>query len=224
MNSHMMLNILYIYIYIPRDTKLAELIVAEAHDNVFHQKEKSTLVEVRSNYWIPRGRKLVRRVVKKCHLCKRLEGAPFSLSKAPNLPKYRVEISPPFTNVGFDHMGPLWVRDIYERKTLHKVYVALFTCCTTRMIHLELQPQLETQYCKRAMRRTVSRVGTPRRIVTANHKTFRSKSLRLFATNLSIDWKYILELSPHWGGSIYTTLGRQYIHHIGAVFMNGSTD
>ena len=95
-------------LYIPRDTKLAEFIVAEAHDNTFHQKEKSTLVEVRSNYWIPRGRKLVRRVVKKCHLCKRLEGAPFSLPKAPNQPKYRIEISPPFTNVGFDHMGPLW--------------------------------------------------------------------------------------------------------------------
>ena len=50
------------------------------------------------------------------------------------------------------------------------------------------------------MKRLFARVGTPRRIVTDNHKTFRSENIRNFARNLSIEWKYILELSPHWGG------------------------
>ena len=70
----------------------------------------------------------------------------------------------------------------------------------------------KAQYCKRAMRRIFSRVGTPRRIVTDNHKTFRSKSLRIYQSIGNIFWNY-----HHIGAAVYTpTLGRQYIHHIGA--------
>ena len=42
----------------------------------------------------------------------------------------------------------------------HKVYVSLFTCCTTRMIHLELQLDLEAAAYMRGMKRTFARVGT----------------------------------------------------------------
>ena len=89
---------------------------------------------------------------------------------------------PPFSNVGFDHMGPLWVHDIFERGQSHKVYIALFTCCTTRMLHLELQPSLDATSCIRAMKRTFARVGYPKRLISDNYKTFRSRSLRKFAT------------------------------------------
>jgi hypothetical protein len=125
----------------------------------------------------------------------------------PPLPSYRVELAPPFTNVGFDHMGPIYVYDIYKKGDAHKAYVALFTCCTTRMVHLELQPSLEAAPCTRSLKRTFSRVGYPKRLITDNHKTFRSQSLRKFAQSHSIDWKYILELAPHWGG-FYERLNR----------------
>ena len=45
-------------IYLPRHSRLAKLLIEEAHDNVYHQKEKATLVEVRANYWIPQCRKI----------------------------------------------------------------------------------------------------------------------------------------------------------------------
>ena len=111
-------------VYIPKNSTLAELIVVEAQENVFHNKEKSTLVEIRANYWIPQCRKLVSNVLKKCYICKRLEGLAFALPSPPPLPRYRVDISPPFTNVGLDHMGPLWVHDIYAKGQSHK-YVAI---------------------------------------------------------------------------------------------------
>ena len=194
-------------VYIPRRSHFAELIIREAHNNVFHQKERATLTEVRTNYWIPQCRKLVRSILPRCSLCRRLESMAFSIPPAPPLPSYRVEIAPPFTNVGFDHMGPLWVHDIFSKKEVHKVYVALFTCATTRMVHLELQPSLEAPTCIRAMKRVFARVGYPRRLVCDNHKTFRSQLLKKFATCNSIEWKHILELSPHWGG-FYERLNR----------------
>ncbi len=194
-------------IYIPRRSRLAELIVLKAHDAVFHQKERSTLTEIRTTYWIPRGRQLVRSMLLKCRLCKWLDSAAYTLPPSPPLPDYRLQISPPFSNVGFDHMGPLWVYDVFSKSQLHKVNVALFTCCVTRMVHLELQPSLDAPACIRAIKRTFARVGYAKRLVSDNHKTFRSKELKTFATKNSIEWKYILELSPHWGG-FYERLNR----------------
>ena len=104
-------------------------------------------------------------------------------------------------------MGPLWVYDIFNKDKIHKVHVALFTCCVTRMIHLELQPSLDAQVCIRSIKRTFSRVGYAKRLISDNHKTFKSKELQQFAANNSIDWKYILELAPHWGG-FYERLNR----------------
>ena len=75
------------------------------------------------------------------------------------------------------------------------------------MLHLELQPSLEAAVCIRGLKRTFSRVGYPKQLVSDNHKTFRSKEVRKFATSKSIEWKYILELSPHWGG-FYERLNR----------------
>ena len=129
-----------------------------------------------------------------------MEGLKFALPPPPPIPSYRVDISPPFTNVGLDHMGPLWVHDIYAKGKSHKVYVALFTCCTTRMIHLELQPNLEATACIRVMKRTFARVGTPRLMISDNHKTFKSAQVKWFSIEQGMAWKYILELSPHWGG------------------------
>ena len=194
-------------IYIPRRSQLATLIVWQAHDTVFHQKERATLAEIRNTYWIPRGRQLVRSLLYRCNLCNWLDSPAFTLPPAPPLPEYRVEIAPPFSNVGFDHMGPLWVYDIFTKDKLHKVHIALFTCCVTRMVHIELQPSLDAPVCIRSMKRTFSRVGYAKMLISDNHKTFRSKALRRFAADNSIEWKYILELAPHWGG-FYERLNR----------------
>ena len=109
--------------------------------------------------------------------------------------------APPFTNVGTDHVGPLLVRDIYAKsKTMHKCYISLFSCCVTRMLHLELQPNVEAESTVRSMRRTFARVGTPALLISDNHKTYRAEKTRNFALKQGIKWRNILNLSPNWGG------------------------
>ena len=84
--------------------------------------------------------------------------------------------------------------DNLTRYILHCLLVVRRAC-----LHLELQPSLVAAPCIRAMKRTFARVGYPKRLISDNYKTFRSEKLRTFATTRSIDWRYILELSPHWG-------------------------
>lgn len=46
---------------------------------------------MRTEYWIPKGRTEVKRVLNKCRSCKRWKKKPFKLPIMPNLPKTRIE-------------------------------------------------------------------------------------------------------------------------------------
>ena len=65
-------------IFIPQ-SPLARLVVLDAHEEVFHQKTRAMLTQLRSNYWIPRGRWFVASALKSCTLCQRLDSQPYQL-------------------------------------------------------------------------------------------------------------------------------------------------
>ena len=55
-------------IVMPRDHKLTELIIHACHNRVKHLKIRSTLAEVRTKYWIPRGCQLVKMILHRCKI------------------------------------------------------------------------------------------------------------------------------------------------------------
>ena len=78
--------------------------------------------------------------------------------------------SPPFAKVGVDFAGPLYARGGGE---MVKVYIALFTCCVTRAVHLDLVRNLSGSIFLNCLRRFASRRG-PLLIVSDNAKTFKT--------------------------------------------------
>ena len=76
-----------------------------------------------------------------------------------DLPKDRVSHGDaPFTNVGIDFFGPFLVK---RARTEVKRYGCLFTCLTTRAIHIEICHSLETDSFINALQRFISRRGNP---------------------------------------------------------------
>lgn len=59
---------------LPTSHWVTTLIIRECHEEVFHNREKDTLVQLRTKYWVIRGRQKVKSVLKKCRLCKVMEG------------------------------------------------------------------------------------------------------------------------------------------------------
>ena len=63
-------------ILLDKDHYLTRLIVTDAHVRVIHNGVKETLTELRSEYWLVKGRQLVRKLIHSCTVCKKEEGKP----------------------------------------------------------------------------------------------------------------------------------------------------
>ena len=84
-------------------------------------------------------------------LCNFLSKGGFQLTKwASNSPKVMETTAPPFTNIGLDFTGPLYLKvEGSSKLTTSKAYVCIFICQDTRAVHLELLNSMTTEdFCK----------------------------------------------------------------------------
>ncbi len=130
-----------------------------------------------------------------------------------DLPAERLAFqSPPFSNTGVDYFGPFYVS---IRRSTVKRWGFLFTCLTTRAIHVEIVPSMDTSSCVMALERFMARRGYPSVIWSDNGTNFIGAEKELLACVRSwnnqqisdklaanfIRWKFNPPSAPHQGGS-----------------------
>ena len=86
----------------PDSHPYAEKLVAEAHMNTLHGGVSLTIAKVREQYWIPRLRRLARRVLKACNNCRRFQITAFTSPPPGQLPKDHTESQASFQVIGVD--------------------------------------------------------------------------------------------------------------------------
>ena len=83
----------------------------------------------------------MKRILKLCKICAKLEGSPYTFAMTPNLPSIRVSKDPPFSHIGVDYAGSLYTHSKNSDVTkVDKVYLCVFMSASTRVVHLELGP------------------------------------------------------------------------------------
>jgi len=135
-----------------------------------------------------------------------------------DLPEVRLQHNiKPFTTTGVDYFGPLYVkkaRQTRQSKVLEKCYGAIFTCMSTRCVHIELVGDLTSDKFILALRRFISRRGHVKIIMSDNGTNFvgakneideclkviDKKVIYDFATTNKIEWRFNPPLSPWMGG------------------------
>ena len=176
-----------------------------------HGGINDTLVALCERYWILRGRQVVKAIVRSCVVCRKLEGLPYGSHPSPDLPACRVSDDPPFSHTGIDFAGPLYFSESTDEKDTSKAYICLFTCASTRAVHLELTRGMNVDSFLLAFRRFVGRRGLPATLLSDNAKTFkwsskeirgicRSPEVNHYLTNQRTSWKFIVPRAPWWGG------------------------
>ena len=142
-------------IILPGNHHVCTLLVRHYHEQVKHQGRHFTEGTIRaSGLWIVGGKRLINSVLHKCVICKKLRGK-LEEQKMADLPPERLNTSPPFTYVGLDVFGP-WA--VIARRTRgghaeSKRWAMLFTCMSTRAIHIEVLESMDTSCCINALRR-----------------------------------------------------------------------
>jgi len=189
----------------------------DCHERLKHAGTSHTLATIRYDYWIPSGRSTVYHALTNCRICRRVQGGPYKRPPMPDLPKSRVTSTAPFTYVGLDYLGPLYVK---EKNGTSKVWVCLFTCLAVIAIHLEVIRDMTAEQFLMCLRRFIGRRGQPKEIISDNASQFKltDSTLRKLNTEFTTDdsicsymssngitWKYITELAP-WMGGFYERL------------------
>ena len=154
---------------LPANCLLTDMIAIDTHNQLHHGRVSITVTALRQVYWIPSIQQYVRKLLRRCVTCNKMMGKPYRAPDSPPLPKVRVTESPPFTVIGVDFTGALYVKEGEEER---KVYICLFTCAATRAVHLEVVSDLTVETFLLAFRRFSSRKSLPHTMISDNASTF----------------------------------------------------
>ena len=195
-------------IQLPVNHPFTTLIIHSTHAAQLHSGVNSTLTALRDRFWIPRARQIIKKLLRKCVICRKQVCQPYAIPDPAPLPKWRVQDATPFSVTGVDFTGGLFVKTPTNEE---KVYICLFTCAATRAVHLEIVEDLSEETFLRAFRRFASRKSLPQKMVSDNASTylaaaeelkhlFQSTSLRGSLSRRGVDWHFIPKRAPWYGG------------------------
>ena len=98
----------------------------------------------------------------------------------PALPKFRLDYSFPYQDVGLDYAELIYFKNCNHTEKIGKGYFLIVTCCCTRAVNIELTPDLSVILFLLAFRKFISRCGTPENIISGNFKTFKTVKVQHF--------------------------------------------
>lgn len=197
-------------IILPAKHHYTYLTVNEIHKKYWHANSSTVLNEVRQVYMIPALRSLLQSVRSRCQVCKNQSAKP-EVPEMSDLPRSRLAARMrPFSYVGVDCFGPMFVR--VARRT-EKRWGVLYTCLTTRAIHLEITSSMSSDAFILNFRCFVGRRGEPIEVYCDNGTNFRGANTELKAAieqNLqemarrlysNVKFKFNPPNAPHMGGA-----------------------
>ena len=199
-------------IILPKNYHSVYLLIEFEHKMMLHGPKEQLMAQLRRRYWIIGCRRMIARIIRSCRRCIERSSKPSQQFMA-DLPESRLAIcSPPFFHTGVDYFGPLEVKYLWKHL---KRWGCIFTCMTTRAVHLEISPSLEADEFINTLQRFINRRGCPGNMYSDNGSNFRGAESELkeavkqmdqekvtqFAVTTGLEWHFNPPEAPHMGGS-----------------------
>ena len=131
---------------LPARATLSQRLMEDAHLRTLHGHTQVCMQYLREKFWITGVRNGLKMLIHSCPRCVRYQGRT-SDQLMGDLPADRARLNRPFLFCGVDYAGPftIWARTGRNMYVEQKAYVAVFVCCSTRAVHLELVSDATTQ-------------------------------------------------------------------------------
>jgi len=191
---------------LPSRHRFSRLVILDIHVTLHHSGTSGTVAALRQVYWILAARQYVRSILRNCVFCLRFIGKSYSAPDPPPLPNLQTQDVRPFT--GVDFTGTLYVKQAEQEV---EVYLCLFTCASTRGVHLEIVQDLTAEtfllsFCKFAGWRSLPTV-----MISDNGSTYMSAAAELCSLmekaevkeelgRRGVTWRFIPKQAPWYRG------------------------
>ncbi|XP_076857121.1 uncharacterized protein LOC143511024 [Brachyhypopomus gauderio] len=193
------------------DHPITQLLVKDYDNRLLHAGPERVFAEIRRAYWILRGCQAIRKHQRHCVECRKWRSKP-TTPKMADLPAARLRLNkPPFWSTRVDCFGPYIVK-IGRRQ--EKRWGIILKCLTSRCVHLDLMPSMDTDSFLLALRRFIARRGKPYEILCDRGTNFRGgekelqqafealePSLKEQLAKHCILFRFNPPLAPHFGGA-----------------------
>ncbi|XP_029155196.1 uncharacterized protein LOC114928280 [Nylanderia fulva] len=214
---------------LPSESTFTNLVIDDHHQRTLHGGTQLTLCSLRQEYWVPRGRSLVKRRISRCVRCIRWRAAiPQPLMG--DLPEPRVKPSRPFLHTGIDYAGPVWMRTSKGRgHKASKGFIVVFICLASRAVHLDVASDYSADAFIAALRRLISRrgicislysdcgtnfVGADRQLgALFSAASADGRRIAAFAAQEKIRWHFNPPAAPNFGG-LWEAAVKSMKHHL----------
>jgi len=218
-------------VVLPKGHHVTDLIINQAHIQGLHTGVQATLHLLRQEYWPLDGKNQVRKIIRRCVRCARVNPQPVNYLMG-SLPAVRTNATRPFTNIGTDYCGPFFIKEKRHRnRNKIKIYVAVFICLATKAVHLEVVSDLSTEGFIAALKRLIARRGRCSSIYSDNGTNFVGANNELkdlyallrsdrhnhqvqdYLAPQGITWHFNPPQTPHFGG-IWEAAVKSFKHHL----------
>ena len=127
-------------IILPSKHPLTRFLILDCHQECAHGGIQYTLMLTRRHYWIIKGFSSVRYYIERCNACI-IKKAKLVRQLMADLPSSRMAAyNKPFFHTGCDYFGPFTYKEGRSKK---KAWGLLFTCMSSRAVHVELVTSLD---------------------------------------------------------------------------------
>ena len=124
---------------LPSRHSLTKLVILWYHHLNCHSGVQHTLLSTRQKFWIANGNASVRKYINECGVCMIKKAQPVRQLMS-DLPQSRITANKkPFFNCGLDYFGPM---TFVEGRSHRKAWGLLFTCMSSRAVHVKLVTSL----------------------------------------------------------------------------------
>ena len=197
-------------IILPRKNEHVRDYIRSRHQADRHAGPKHVLTQLRQSVWILQGLQEVKAVLATCVQCQKAFKRPLQ-QKMDILPAERITPGVPFESTGLDLMGPFGVK--MNGRATHKVWVAVFTCFTTRSVHAEMVYKMDANSLINAIvrfsarRPGIKKFFSDRGTNLTGAERVLKKELEAWNEAASrdlqrkgLEWTFIPSHTPHYGG------------------------